>query len=100
MGLAMLIPSFSFERCCKLIDSSIEMQISLRWIYEQGVIFLIKSFNPERMRQNLDIFDWSLTEEELNKINQIPQHKHGSLSILTSEPNDIIAEIDAELSFQ
>ncbi|KAJ9554341.1 hypothetical protein OSB04_018386 [Centaurea solstitialis] len=50
-------------------------QISLRWIYEQGVSFLVKSFNPERMRQNLDILDWSLTEEELNKINQIPQQK-------------------------
>ncbi|XP_071689699.1 D-galacturonate reductase-like [Rutidosis leptorrhynchoides] len=51
-------------------------QISLRWLYEQGVGFVVKSFNQERMKQNLEIFDWSLSEEELNKISQIPQQKH------------------------
>ena len=52
------------------------MQISLRWMYEQGVSFVVKSFNTERMKQNLDIFYWSLTEEELININQFPQQKH------------------------
>ncbi|CAH1431157.1 unnamed protein product [Lactuca virosa] len=76
-------------------------QISLRWIYEQGVSFVVKSFNTERMKQNLDIFDWSLTEEELNKISQIPQRKHVYLiGSLVTEPNDVMAEIDADLSFQ
>ncbi|KAK9063830.1 hypothetical protein SSX86_017702 [Deinandra increscens subsp. villosa] len=73
-------------------------QISLRWLYEQGVIIAVKSFNIERMKQNLDIFDWSLTEEELNKINQIPQHKHAYLmKPFATEHNEILAEIDAEL---
>ncbi|KAM0019770.1 putative D-galacturonate reductase [Helianthus debilis subsp. tardiflorus] len=73
-------------------------QISLRWLYEQGVIIAVKSFNTERMKQNLDIFDWSLTEEELNKIDQIPQRRHIYLigSIIT-ELNDVFAEIDTEL---
>ena len=52
------------------------MQISLRWMYEQGVSFVVKSFNTERMKQNLDIFYWSLTEEELINISQFPQQKH------------------------
>ncbi|KAJ0897867.1 putative 6'-deoxychalcone synthase [Helianthus annuus] len=42
-------------------------QVSLRWMYEQGVSFVVKSFNIEWMKQNLDIFDWSLTEEEVIK---------------------------------
>ncbi|CAM8891081.1 unnamed protein product [Rhodiola kirilowii] len=50
-------------------------QISMRWLYEQGVSVIPKSFNKERMRNNIEIFDWSLTEEELHKIDQIPQHK-------------------------
>ncbi|CAI9296590.1 unnamed protein product [Lactuca saligna] len=76
-------------------------QISLRWIYEQGVSFVVKSFNTERMKQNLEIFDWSLTEEELNKISQIPQRKHVYLiGSFVTEPNDVMAEIDADLSFQ
>jgi len=35
----------------------------------------VKSFNKERMKENLDIFDWSLSVEERDKIRQIPQKK-------------------------
>ncbi|KAD2393428.1 hypothetical protein E3N88_40405 [Mikania micrantha] len=73
-------------------------KISLRWLYEQGVIIAIKSFNTERMKKNLDIFDWSLTQEELNKIDQIPQRKYTSLNrTVVTEHNDILAEIDADI---
>lgn len=47
----------------------------MRWAYEQGVVVIVKSFNKERMKENLDIFDWQLTSEELHQINQIPQQK-------------------------
>ncbi|XXG80983.1 hypothetical protein AAC387_Pa09g1721 [Persea americana] len=50
-------------------------QICLRWVYEQGVSLLVKSFNKERLRENLLIFDWALTEEESHKISLIPQAK-------------------------
>ncbi|KAL8035715.1 hypothetical protein ABFX02_12G114700 [Erythranthe guttata] len=48
-------------------------QVSLRWGYEQGIGMVVKSFNKERMKQNIDIFDWSLNSEEVNKISEIPQ---------------------------
>lgn len=48
-------------------------QVCLRWVYEQGVSVIMKSFNHERMEQNLRIFDWSLSPEELQKISRIPQ---------------------------
>ncbi|KZV40299.1 methylecgonone reductase [Dorcoceras hygrometricum] len=50
-------------------------QVALRWVYEQGATPLVKSFNTERMRQNLQIFDWDLTDEETCKIGKIPQAK-------------------------
>ncbi|WCJ21724.1 NAD(P)-linked oxidoreductase superfamily protein [Euphorbia peplus] len=50
-------------------------QICLRWAYEQGVCVLVKSFNKERMRENLDIFNWTLSEEETKKISEIPQQR-------------------------
>nr|GEY30797.1 D-galacturonate reductase-like [Tanacetum cinerariifolium] len=76
-------------------------QIALRWIYEQGVSFVVKSFNKERMQQNIDIFNWSLTEDELSKISKIPQQKHVYLiGSFVTEPNDLMAGIDADLSFQ
>ncbi|XP_062113203.1 non-functional NADPH-dependent codeinone reductase 2-like [Humulus lupulus] len=50
-------------------------QVCLRWAYEKGVSVLVKSFNKERMKANLDIFDWKLTNEEVQKISQIPQRR-------------------------
>lgn len=40
-------------------------QIILRWIYQEGVISLPKSTNPERMKGNIEIFDFELTDEEM-----------------------------------
>ncbi|KAK8486180.1 hypothetical protein V6N13_026103 [Hibiscus sabdariffa] len=50
-------------------------QVCLRWIHEQGVCIIVKSFNKERMKQNLDIFDWELSDDDLHKISQLPQSK-------------------------
>lgn len=36
---------------------------------------LVKSFNKERMKQNLDIFNWELSEEESKMISEIPQSR-------------------------
>lgn len=50
-------------------------QVCLRWAYEQGIAVLVKSFNKERMKQNLEIFNWSLSNEESKKIGEIPQSR-------------------------
>ena len=50
-------------------------QVALRWAYQQGSSAMAKSFNKERMKQNLDIFDFELTKEELEKMKQIPQRR-------------------------
>ncbi|RDY01352.1 hypothetical protein CR513_15337, partial [Mucuna pruriens] len=50
-------------------------QIALRWIYEQGAIAIVKSFNKERMKENFDIFGWELSQEESQKFSQIPQRR-------------------------
>ncbi|GKA39084.1 D-galacturonate reductase-like protein [Tanacetum coccineum] len=71
-------------------------QVSLRWLYEQGVTMIPKSYNTRRMKENLDIFDWSLTKEELMKISQLPQRKGFYISSMT-EASDVVREIDAEL---
>ncbi|XVE75127.1 hypothetical protein DITRI_Ditri12bG0071400 [Diplodiscus trichospermus] len=50
-------------------------QVSLGWAYQQGVGVIVKSFNGERMKQNLEIFDWSLSDDELKKIDEIRQSR-------------------------
>ncbi|MEI3326812.1 MAG: aldo/keto reductase [Thomasclavelia sp.] len=50
-------------------------QIILRWIYQEGVISLPKSTNLERMRGNIDIFDFELTDEEMKAIEALDTGK-------------------------
>ncbi|XP_020572783.1 D-galacturonate reductase-like [Phalaenopsis equestris] len=61
-------------------------QICLRWVHQQGVSLVVKSFNKERLKENLQFLDWELSEEECRKISQIPQRKNFHLeSILPGE---------------
>ena len=50
-------------------------QVILRWIYREGVISLPKSTNPERMRGNIDIFDFELTDKEMESIQALDTGK-------------------------
>lgn len=43
-------------------------QVMLRWNIQRGVIVLPKSTHKERMIQNLDVFDFTLTDEDMNTI--------------------------------
>jgi 2,5-diketo-D-gluconate reductase A len=43
-------------------------QVVLRWLTQRGVVVIPKSVRPERMRENLDIFDFELTATELARI--------------------------------
>ena len=51
-------------------------QIILRWHLQMGYIPLPKSTNPTHIKENFDIFDFSLTEEEMAKIAQLPQKRY------------------------
>ena len=50
-------------------------QIILRFEVQEGVITLPKSTNPERIRTNLDVFDFELTEEEMNEMRALDTGK-------------------------
>lgn len=43
-------------------------QVVLRWNTQRGVIVIPKSVHKERMEENLNIWDFSLTEDEMNVI--------------------------------
>ena len=50
-------------------------QIILRFEVQEGVITLPKSTNPERIRTNLDVFDFELTAEEMNEMRALDTGK-------------------------
>lgn len=43
-------------------------QIIIRWHYQNNVVPVIATKNPVHMRENLDIFDFSLSEEEMQMV--------------------------------
>lgn len=43
-------------------------QVVLRWLTQRGIVPLVKSANPQRMRENLDSFDFSLSDAEMQAI--------------------------------
>ena len=43
-------------------------QVALRWNMQRGVVVIPKSTHRERIEQNIDVFDFSLTDEEMREI--------------------------------
>lgn len=50
-------------------------QVALRWLNQRGVIIIPKSVHVERMRQNLDIFDFTLTDDDMAAISRLDTGK-------------------------
>ena len=50
-------------------------QIILRWHIQAGDIVIPGSKNPEHIKANLDLFDFALTDEEMEKIAAMDQQK-------------------------
>ena len=61
-------------------------QIILRWHFQEGIISLPKSTNDERIKGNIDIFDFELTDEEMSKIEAMDTGKG------THDPEDMSNE--------
>lgn len=46
-------------------------QVVLRWNIQKGIVPIPKSSNEERQAENLNIFDFELTEEEIKQIDKL-----------------------------
>lgn len=46
-------------------------QVALKWNIQRGVVIIPKSTHKERMEQNIDIWDFELTEDEMAEISKL-----------------------------
>ena len=54
-------------------------QVALRWLTQRGIVAIPKSTHRERMEQNLNIFDFSLSADEMTQIATMNQHDAGTV---------------------
>ena len=55
-------------------------QVVLRWHLQRGVVVIPKSVRPERMRENIDVFDFALSAEEMVRISALDQKQSAFFS--------------------
>lgn len=60
-------------------------QVVLRWLIQRGVIVACKSTHIERMQENINVFDFELTEEDMNSIKTLDTSD--SLFFSHNDPN-------------
>lgn len=50
-------------------------QVILRWNLQKGVVVIPGSSNPDHIKENTEIYDFELSEEEMNKINSLDRNE-------------------------
>ena len=46
-------------------------QVAIRWSLQLGNVVIPRSGNPERIKENIDVFDFELTDDEMSSINAL-----------------------------
>ncbi|MBQ9417535.1 MAG: aldo/keto reductase [Bacteroidales bacterium] len=55
-------------------------QVALRWLTQRGIVAIPKSSHKERMVQNLDIFDFTLSDADMEQIAGMNQMDTGNIN--------------------
>lgn len=51
-------------------------QVALRWNLQHEVVTIPKSVNPSRIKENTQIFDFELSEADMDVLDSLDQGKH------------------------
>ncbi len=55
-------------------------QVILRWLYQRDIVSLSKSVKKSRMQENIDIFDFELSEEDMQMISNMDKQESSFFS--------------------
>lgn len=57
--------------------------VILRWLLQKGIITIPKSVTPSRIIDNFNVFDFTLTEDELKEVESLDKGKAGRINVET-----------------
>lgn len=52
-----------------------EIQVSLKWLIQKDIIVIPRSNNPEHIKSNFDVFDFNLSDEDMDRIDFINRNE-------------------------
>ena len=55
-------------------------QVALRWLTQRDIVAIPKSVHKERMEQNYNVLDFSLTDDDMAQIAKMNQHDTGTIN--------------------
>ena len=61
------------------------VQIVLRWMLQQGIIMIPKTWNPDYLAENISIFDFELSEEEMSRVDSLNQGMYLNYNPLSAQ---------------
>lgn len=73
LGRGRLLEDETIQQIAKQHGKTVA-QVIIRWHLEQGSIVIPKSVTKRRLQENFDVFDFSLTEDDLAKIEQLDRN--------------------------
>lgn len=74
-GDATLLAEPVFTRLAQKYNKT-NAQVIMRWNIQEGNVVFPKTLNPAHMADNIDVFDFELTADEMAEINALPQRAY------------------------
>ncbi|BBI32790.1 aldo/keto reductase [Cohnella abietis] len=68
-------------------------QVVLRWHLNRDTIIIPKSSNPQRIKENMDVFDFNLSDEEMQQIAKLDTGKRSSVDPKGYQVNPIFVRL-------
>ncbi|MDA3931754.1 MAG: aldo/keto reductase [Tenericutes bacterium] len=65
-----LLENETMQEIAKKYKKSVA-QIAIKWLTERDIVVIPKSVHSKRIKENFDIFDFSLDDEDMNKIKEL-----------------------------
>lgn len=67
------------------------VQIILRWHIQEGIVVFPKSTNPQHIKDNFEIFDFELTDDEMDKIRNLDNNKRFYTATLEEQEKNFLS---------